>query len=288
MSTIPLPSSSDSDNEVYGSLNAITNNLVDLTLDDTENEGDTDTSTIVDEEEEVLSDIDSEEEKKEEEVIEEKTNEDNSKECQTEEFSCGICYKELYVGISVSTTCNHHYCKTCFFRWIEVNSTCPQCRAPIDSKTNLTDQQIQKELSDIYQGYQHYLIENCRLFREQKRLCDQIFKARDNFDKLKYSTDSLLRRQISLQQQVELTRGYNEGQMAAIHNIKNKLTKDEYTSCLFEIMKNNSYFMRGFYSGLSNEETRLNCFSKKFLDILFNEMLRIENSNNRQDVVQDD
>ena len=76
--------------------------------------------------------------------------------------------------------------------------------------------------------------------------------------------------------------------MAAIHNIKNKLTKDEYTSSLFEIMKNNSYFMRGFYSGLSNEETRLNCFSKKFLDNLFNEMLRIENSNNRQDVVQDD
>ena len=126
---------------------------------------DSESSTIVGEDE-VLTDIDSanEEEKQEEVIHEEKLGEvETGVECQTDEVTCGICYTELYVGNSVTTICNHNYCKKCFFRWIEVNSTCPQCRAPIDSKTNLTDDQLSKELGDLYQSYTHYLIENQRL-----------------------------------------------------------------------------------------------------------------------------
>ena len=123
---------------------------------------DSDSSTMVGEDE-VFSDIDSadEEEKiaegKDEDDIQEEKYEETGVKCQTDEVTCAICYTALYVGNSVTTRCNHNYCKKCFFRWIEVNATCPQCRAPIDSNTNLTDEQLSKEMSDLYQGYLYTL-----------------------------------------------------------------------------------------------------------------------------------
>lgn len=249
---------------------------------------DSDSSTIVGEDE-IFSDIDSadEEEKiaegKEEDIQEEKY-EEKGVECQTDEVTCAICYTELYVGNSVTTRCNHNYCKKCFFRWIEVNATCPQCRAPIDSNTNLTDEQISKEMSELYQTYQHYLIENQRLYREQHRLCGDIFKEKDKMHTLKSTTNALLRRQIRLREQIDITLGYNQGQLAAIHNIKNNDTNQEFTNMIFETMKNNSAFMNGFYKSLHTEEKLLKSFKKNILTKLDEENMKIHHSDCYRDL----
>jgi len=228
----------------------------------------------------IFSDSSNEEEKIEEgkEDIQEEKYQETGVECQTDEVTCAICYTDLYVGNSVTTRCNHNYCKTCFFRWIEVNATCPQCRAPIDSNTNLTDEQITKEMGELYQTYQHYLIENQRLYREQHRLCSDILGEKDKMFKLKNTTNSLLRRQIRLREQIDITRGYNEGQLAAIHNIKKKHTNEEFTSRILETMKNNPPFMNGFYKSLHTEEKLLKSFKKNILTRLEEENMEIYNS----------
>ena len=40
---------------------------------------------------------------------------------QTTAPFCGVCYKDLTMETNVTTNCKHHFCNTCFFRWIEVN-----------------------------------------------------------------------------------------------------------------------------------------------------------------------
>lgn len=250
---------------------------------------DSDSSTMVGEDE-VFSDIDSadEEEKiaegKAEEAIQEEKYEETGVECQTDEITCGICYTELYVGNSVTTNCNHNYCKKCFFRWIEVNSTCPQCRAPIDSKTNLTDDQLSKEMSDLYQGYQHYLIENQRLYREQHRLCENIMDYKDKLTKIKHTSNSLLMRQIRLREQIEETRGYNQGQIAALYNFKNNNSKEDFTSRILETMLNNQSFMHGFHTAIHKEEKLLKSFKKNVLTKLHEENMKIHHPDCYRDI----
>ena len=89
---------------------------------------------------------------------------------QQEEISCGVCYKILDMTNCVVTTCGHYHCTTCFFRWIEVNATCSQCRAPIDSNTNLTDEQLHKESLEVYQVYTKLLKDNNKLYKESNKL----------------------------------------------------------------------------------------------------------------------
>lgn len=271
MSTMPLPSS-DSDNEVYGSLQPQNNNndVIDLTLNPS-SDSDSETSTVVTEEHhsnidsedggpgEIQSDNDSEEEKKENDIQEEK---------KEEEFTCGVCYIKLNLTNSVRTICNHNFCNTCFFRWIEVNTQCPMCRSPVDSKTNLTDEQMRRELSDVYSQYTGLLIDNTTLFQQHKRVCDDLLEKYKEVSNLKNSCDGMLQRQIRLREQIELTRGYNEGQLAAIHNlsIENQNDKNEYTSIILNSMKHRPSFMRGFYKGLNQENRSLKLFKKGMLE----------------------
>ena len=89
---------------------------------------------------------------------------------QTTAPFCGICYKDLTMETNVTTNCNHHFCNTCFFRWIEVNATCPCCRAPIDSKTNLTDEQLNIEYTEVYTEYTRQLQNYCRQMDKKKEM----------------------------------------------------------------------------------------------------------------------
>ena len=269
-----LPDLPVSDSEVYGSYQGVE-----------EGSADSDSSTMVGE---VLSDIDSEEasaiaaaamssgnESKEVASSDDEEEDENSKECQTEHVTCGVCYKNLYVGNSVTTVCNHSFCNTCFFRWIEVNTQCPLCRAPVDSKTNLTDEQLRKEQTEVYETYNHYLYENVMLFREQQNLTDKILRKREECVKLKSSTDALLMRQIRLRQTIENTRGYNEGQLAAVHNLKTNAHKEAYSSIILETMKRDKHFMHGFMKGLEKEDQKLKLFQKIILYELNEKMMDI-------------
>jgi hypothetical protein len=169
---------------------------------------------------------------------------------------CGICYKDLTIENNVTTNCNHHFCNTCFFRWIEVNATCPCCRAPIDSKTNLTEEQLNKEYGEVYEEYNRQLNNYCRqMDKNKKAMCEWL--------EIKDKANAQLNRQISLREQMLETEGYNEGFMAAAFGFFHG-NKRGYTSPLLEINRKKRGFMRGFMAGASQESRRLDRIAKEY------------------------
>ena len=176
---------------------------------------------------------------------------------QTEEPPfCGICYTDLTLDNNVTTDCGHHFCNKCFFRWIEVNATCPSCRAPIDSKTNLTDQQLNMEYTEVYTEYTRQLRNYCRQMDKNK-------DARIEWMEMKDKANEQLKRQIRLREQMLETEGYNEGFMAAAFEFFHG-TDRKYTSRVLEINKGKRGFMRGFMAGASQESRRLDRMAKEY------------------------
>ena len=169
---------------------------------------------------------------------------------------CGICYKDLNLENIVNTNCNHQFCKTCFYRWLEVNATCPCCRAPIDSKTNLTDDQLDREMQEVYIGY------TALLQRNQDQL-GRNEETRVKYYDLREKTTELLKRQIRLREMIEETRGYNEGYMAAAFEFFHGRNK-KYTSPLLVASMRKKGFMKGFQTGASRESRRLDRMAKEF------------------------
>jgi len=175
---------------------------------------------------------------------------------QTTTPFCGVCYKDLTMETNVTTNCNHHFCNTCFFRWIEVNATCPCCRAPIDSKTNLTEEQLNREYGEVYEEYNRQLQNYCRQMDKNK-------KVRLEWLEMKDKANEQLKRQIRLREQMLETEGYNEGFMAAAFEFFHG-TNRRYTSPLLEINKRKRGFMRGFMAGASQESRRLDRMAKEY------------------------
>ena len=176
---------------------------------------------------------------------------------QTEEPPfCGICYTDLTLENNVTTDCGHHFCNKCFFRWIEVNATCPSCRAPIDSKTNLTEQQLNLEYTEVYTEYTRQLQNYCRQMEKNK-------DARMEWMEVREKTNEQLKRQIRLREQMMETEGYNEGFMAAAFEFFHGTDK-KYTSRVLEINRGQRGFMRGFMAGASQESRRLDRMAKEY------------------------
>ena len=176
---------------------------------------------------------------------------------QTEEPPfCGICYTNLTLDNNVTTDCGHHFCNKCFFRWIEVNATCPSCRAPIDSKTNLSDEQLNIEYTEVYTEYTRQLRNYCRQMDKNK-------DARIEWMEMKDKANDQLKRQIRLREQMLETEGYNEGFMAAAFEFFHGKTK-KYTSPLLQINMKKRGFIRGFSAGASQESRRLDRMAKEY------------------------
>jgi len=174
---------------------------------------------------------------------------------QTENHLCNICYTDLTIENNVTTKCNHHFCSKCFFRWIEVNATCPSCRAPIDSNTNLTDEQLQREHKEVYQDYMELVSRHSNQVVQIKRKLYEMYE-------LKETTNSLLKRQITLREQMRETEGYNEGYMAAAYEFFHGEKKME-ASAILTANSNKRGFMNGYYAGMDIESRRLNKLAKK-------------------------
>ena len=164
-----------------------------------------------------------------------------------EEISCGVCYKILDMTNCVVTTCGHYHCTTCFFRWIEVNATCSQCRDPIDSKTNLTDEQLGRETEEVYRVYTRLLKDNNKLYKESNKLLCK-------FSAVQQNTNQMMQRQIRLRQQMDETQGYNEGYLAGAYEFFHHKKSNSNNLVL---NKHNTTFMRGFVEGHCVESRRL-------------------------------
>ena len=116
---------------------------------------------------------------------------------QAEEPVCGICYIALDNKNTVITTCDHAYCTTCFFKWLNRKETCALCR-----KVLLSDTVVEERLNTL-QDVQEELMDNYRCLRVLKR---NIKKKRCKKNNLSDDINSLLNRQIRLRCLLQQTR----------------------------------------------------------------------------------
>ena len=120
-----------------------------------------------------------------------------TKEQAEEEPTCGICYIALNNKNTVITTCDHAYCTTCFFKWLNRKETCALCR-----KVLLSDTVVEERLNTL-QDVQEELMDNYRCLRVLKR---NIKKKRCKKNNLSDDINSLLNRQIRLRCLLQQTR----------------------------------------------------------------------------------
>ena len=177
----------------------------------------------------------------EEPYMEEMTAEDEEKtptENKHESYECGVCYETLTMDTNIVTKCDHHFCKKCFYRWIETNATCPLCREPINCNVNLTPEQLNTATSQEYGMYVHFLERNNTIQSRQIKLMHK-------YCKLKSDTDQLLRRQIGLREQMDMTRAATDGLIAAREWVLNKsedATKNPHIGSLILRNSFSTYF----------------------------------------------
>lgn len=50
-------------------------------------------------------------------------------ECLPEIKTCSICHENK--NDIIQTPCNHNFCKNCICEWLQIKSTCPNCRANV-------------------------------------------------------------------------------------------------------------------------------------------------------------
>ena len=136
-------------------------------------------------------------------------NEKNEK-IKEEPVTCGICYNELSTKNCVVTPCNHRFCNSCFFTWLDKKETCALCR-----RTLLNDDVV-RERAENLQEVQADLVLN---YRYLKRIRKEIkFKEEENkFQNAK--AISLQGRQIRLRMMLERLR--QECQEVIPENLKN-------------------------------------------------------------------
>ena len=167
-----------------------------------------------------------------------------------ESYDCGVCYKTLTMDDNVVTKCSHHYCKDCFYRWIQTNASCPMCRTPITSNAHLTEEQLQMALSEEYSYYVHILEKSNRTLKAN-------LKIQNEFIRLKHKTDLLLMRQISLREQMDLTIAATNGIIACREKMlnNNKELKEKFSNQYYKI--HDGKFYNEFHRSYKNEKERL-------------------------------
>lgn len=127
--------------------------------------------------------------------------------------NCMVCYTDLEIFNIVNMECGHKMCSKCFPRWMTTNASCPSCRYKLSTRIQLTNEEYHREISDINSKY---------LFT-----ADRFFRRHKEFVCLAQTTDALMKRQISLYEQVEYTEGLLIGSSMAIEEIDMELSEKE-------------------------------------------------------------
>ena len=153
--------------------------------------------------------------------------------------NCMVCYVELDIFNIVNMECGHKMCNKCFPRWMSTNASCPSCRYKLATRIQLTDEELRREIGEIHSYYLH--------------TADKFFKRHKDYVELKRTTDALMRRQISLTNQIEETEGALVGAAMAIEEVDMELSEEEKQLCkpklaLARTMKN-APWLRGYNIG---------------------------------------
>lgn len=168
---------------------------------------------------------------------------------EKEPDTCGVCYVELNTKNVVNTSCNHQFCNKCFFKWIKVQARCPMCRKHFRTDVDLTDEEIARENSEIYNDY----ITNLEKYVSASVIANNEF---EKVSQLRKERLSLLQSQISLREQIDQTRAYNDGVMAAIYE-KNTTEIPRDIMLRYDVNKRLPDYVYGYRKGLRLERERL-------------------------------
>ena len=118
---------------------------------------------------------------------------------------CCVCYNKLKKDENhIKTLCNHDYCRKCFFRWMEVKTTCAMCRKSFCTHAHLSNEEIEMETRETYRDY----IKSLNLFINASDKLAKIEKDKYNAN---LDRDILFRSQLSLKEMSEYTKGYING-----------------------------------------------------------------------------
>jgi hypothetical protein len=92
-------------------------------------------------------------------------------------MNCAICQNEIDMEKSVLTSCDHRFCSTCFFKWLEKKSNCPLCRKVFKEVTSFEIDQEREQLNII--GNEIIAFE--RFLDDLKEKCYQVEITRTRF-----------------------------------------------------------------------------------------------------------
>ena len=189
-------------------------------------------------------------EEKTEDLSEEKTenNIEESKESSDEHTKqCSVCYIDLNIDNVVNTTCNHSYCRKCFFRWMKSSSSCPMCRRNLVSRSvwyqnNDMNEELE-ELATLNETIQGQLIRAKHKYHKYVRKNKELSSTNN---KLRKANNEEIMRTIRLNNDINYSRGYIKGlEGQASKSLMEKLKDKNYSD---------SYFIRGYYAGYYNRK----------------------------------
>jgi hypothetical protein len=92
-------------------------------------------------------------------------------------MNCAICQNEIDIEKSVLTSCDHRFCSTCFFKWLEKKSNCPLCRKVFKEVTSFEIDQEREQLNII--GNEIIAFE--RFLEDLKEKCFNVERKRTQF-----------------------------------------------------------------------------------------------------------
>jgi hypothetical protein len=166
--------------------------------------------------------------------MEENTKENTEENTKEQDVQCSVCYTELNVKNCVITPCNHPYCTTCFFTWLDKKETCAMCRR------QLLNDDVVKERAENLQEVQHLLTENYSYLRA---LDHRLKRKQKKVKILNAQTVSLQSRQIRLRMMLDNIREASKQEIKDNKELikqlkkvkKNKKNKKEYMTKLEDI-----------------------------------------------------
>ena len=113
----------------------------------------------------------------------------------SEAIKCGICWEKIAFDNNVVTPCRHHFCTTCFFRWLKEKQNCPVCRKEfgnniVENREELLEE-INESITANFQILRQLRISKRALSRTNRRLTERNSALRRSIGNKYYELDYL-------------------------------------------------------------------------------------------------
>lgn len=156
---------------------------------------------------------------------------------------CSICQNNIDYKKSVLTSCNHYFCSTCFFKWMEKKTDCPVCRKVFRQRTNY-DIEVEREILEQLEGE---VRDYTTLVEELREQAFNVEYKRNSMLKICYDMDEAINNK-----KIEFNKITKEVQ--DLINTRNSISQD--------IQKNVNY-MKKLQEGFNKTRKRIN-HNKRF------------------------